>query len=585
MADATQELMLRVRGDNSGADKAIANTKTAVEGLKVSGEKAAGAFKNFSRSLAEARDASDVAASAANSLSSIVGKSLMGAFAVGGVKLFTDQINRMGEDVKSVATSAQKAFDDIEKAGQAMSLSEATGQVGQLDALLASTKQKLDDLNRSPFQNFIAGATGARDAMEELVGTSQRLRDMKLAEGIAAENANAEHLAGLDDQELQIAKVNAEYEKRNKLAQTFTDKEAYRIYQEASAAQKVRETNAIIDKMAQKSAEEKARLAQEQLKLEQDLGEQNQKNLDQQIKKEQELAEAQQKRFNELYDLEIKAQEQTQKRIDAELKAEQEKASKRASLEQDVTKAKDELQRQVGESAIDIARASTGGSGSRNGRETSFEQGLRASAQRNFQMGRREAANAELQRVADQINRERAATGETRKVGPQSSEVQNRLKQQSDTASRMAGKESIGTQELTKNLSDSTQALDDFNNSQSQATDATESFSSNLSDMGTGFENAIDNANNFADSMMQNTGNMVDNFLKAGSESNNLGDDFGETGKAVEDFGNKIQKAAQAPSKREGGGAGGTEGKGSLASIEKLLQKNFDELKAYAHAT
>jgi hypothetical protein len=61
MADVTQELMLRVRGDNSGADKAIESTKTAVEGLKVSGQKASGALKSFSRELLQAKSGADVA--------------------------------------------------------------------------------------------------------------------------------------------------------------------------------------------------------------------------------------------------------------------------------------------------------------------------------------------------------------------------------------------------------------------------------------------------------------------------------------------------------------------------------------------
>ena len=584
MADATQELMLRVKGDNSGADKAVAGTKAAVEGLKVSGEKASGAFKNFSRSLAEARDASDVAASAANSLSNIVGKSLMGAFAVGGVKVFTDQINRMGESVKAVATEAQQAFDNIEKAGQAMSLSEATNQVAQLDALLASTSKKLSELDRSPFQNFIAGATGARAAMEELVGTSKKLRDMKLAEGLATENANAEFAAGLDEQELQIAKVNSEYEKRNKLAQTFTDKEAYRIYQEASAAQKARETNAIIDKMAQKAAEEAQKNSQEQIKLSQQLSEQNQKNLEQQIKAEKELAEAQQKRFNELYDAEIKAQEATQKRIDAEQKAEQERSAKAASLAGDVASAKEEQQRQVGGGASDITRAGTGGSGSTGGRETSFERGLRQSAEREFKSGQRTAADAQKQRIADEINKDLAAKGESRRVGPQSQDVQNRLKQASDESARAQGRASMGTDQLADNVDSSVRALNDFNDSQNNASQSSESFSSNLSEMGTGFDEAINNANNFAESMTENSGSMVDDFLKAGNESSNLGDALGETGKALDEFGKELKRTSPSG---EGAGKGGGEGagKGSLASIEKLLQKNFDELKAYAHAT
>ena len=577
MADATQELMLRVRGDNSGADKAIAGTKTAVEGLRISGEKASGAFKNFSRSLAEARDASDVAASAANSLSNIVGKSLMGAFAVGGVKLFTDQINRMGESVKAVATEAQQAFDNIEKAGQAMSLSEAMGQVSQLDALLASTGKKLSELDRSPFQNFIAGATGARVAMEELVGTSQKLRDIKLAEGMATENANAEFTAGLDEQALQIAKVNAEYEKRSRIAQTFTDKEAYRIYQEASAAQKVRETNAIIDKMAEKAAQENEKNTQEKIKLDQQFAEQSQKNLEQQIKAEKELAEAQQKRFNDLYDAEIKAQEATQKRIDANNEAEK----KAVSLSKDVSTAKQEQLQQVGGSALEITKAGTGGSARTGGRETSFEMGMRLAGERAYSQGQRIEADRVKQETANRINAENAARGETRRVQPESVEVQSRLKEQFVKQRGAEGEASSGTKQAREATVQATQASSDFAKRQYEAIQASSSFKSNLSDMGTGFDQAMKSAENFAGGMVENGGNMVDQFLKAGQQSGNLGDKIGDATDSVNKFSEELKKATTA------GGAGAGQGKetGSLSSIEKLLQKNFDELKAYAHAT
>jgi hypothetical protein len=216
MADATQELMLRVRGDNSGVDKAVAGTERAVKKLAISGEKAGGAFKNFSRSLAEARNASDVASSAADSLSQIVGKSLVGAVAIGAVKLFTDQITRMGEMLKETATNAQKSFDDIEKAGQAMNLSEAIAQTASLDTNITAINTKLSELNRSPFQNFIAGATGAKTELEALLKTETRLRDFKLAEGITAQNINEERLAGLTEEERQLDAISEEYKKRNK---------------------------------------------------------------------------------------------------------------------------------------------------------------------------------------------------------------------------------------------------------------------------------------------------------------------------------------------------------------------------------
>ena len=581
MADVTQELMLRVRGDNSGADKAIASTKTAVEGLKVSGEKATGAFKSFSRSLAESRDASDVAASAANSLSNIVSKSLMGAFAVGGVKLFTDQINRMGEDVKSVATSAQKAFDDIEKAGQAMSLSEAINQVSQLDALLSSTGKKLSELDRSPFQNFIAGATGARAAMEELVGTSQKLRDMKLAEGMATENANAKFIAGLNEQDTQIAKVNAEYEKRFKIAQTLTDEEAYRIYQDASHAIRIRETNAIIDSMAQKAAEEKQKNTHEQIKLNQDLSQQ-------QIKGEKELAEAQQKRFNELYDAEVKAQEATQKRIDANLKAEQDLADQRKALVEDVAKAESAPIGAGGGGGGGPSYGGGGGGGAVPGlntrgpgqRETSAQKGAREAGERAFERGRK----AETERTQKNIGEQLKAQGKPSDLYDVNREIQKRLEENSD----LQGRNSEGLKDSNDAYENAKQKLKDFDSGLKSSNQATTDFgaglSQSLSALDPSLQSAMDSVTNLADSIMENSGNMVEDFMNTGSSASDLGGDFSDLGKSANDLSDQLKKSS--------GGGGGGGGKpsgdgagGSLASIEKLLRDNFNELKAYAHAT
>jgi hypothetical protein len=255
MADATQELMLRVRGDNSGVDKAVAGTERAVKRLSVSGQKAGQAFKSFSRSLAEARDASDVAASAAESLGHIVGKSLVGAVAVGGVKIFTDQITRMGEMLKETATNAQKSFNDIEKAGQAMSLSEAIAQTSAIDANITSINNKLTELNRSPFQKFIADATGAKAELEALVKSQQRLRDAKLAEGLASENANDELMSGLDAEEKKLRDIDNEYRKRQKLAQSITDPQASASFKKDAGEIMARQRNAILNKQAKDRAE------------------------------------------------------------------------------------------------------------------------------------------------------------------------------------------------------------------------------------------------------------------------------------------------------------------------------------------
>jgi hypothetical protein len=275
MADATQELMLRVRGDNSGVDKAVAGTERAVKRLSVSGQKAGQAFKNFSRSLAEARDASDVAASAAESLGQIVGRSLIGAVAVGGVKIFTDQINRMGEMLKETATNAQKSFDDIEKAGQAMSLSEAIAQTASVDANIASINNKLAELNRSPFQRFISDTTGATEELKALVKTQQRLRDAKLAEGIASENAHDKLIFGLDDESKKLREIDDEYRKKQKTAQSMTNQSSATSFSQDASEMMIRRRNAIFDKQSKDRAESQIKFDKMVFDAEQKLADQS----------------------------------------------------------------------------------------------------------------------------------------------------------------------------------------------------------------------------------------------------------------------------------------------------------------------
>jgi hypothetical protein len=161
----------------------------------------------------------------------------------------------MGEMLKETATNAQKSFDDIEKAGQAMSLSEAIAQTSAIDANITSINNKLTELNRSPFQNFIADATGAKAELEALVKSQQRLRDAKLAEGLASENANDELMSGLDAEEKKLRDIDNEYRKRQKLAQSITDPQASASFKKDAGEIMARQRNAILNKQAKDRAE------------------------------------------------------------------------------------------------------------------------------------------------------------------------------------------------------------------------------------------------------------------------------------------------------------------------------------------
>ena len=268
MADATQELMLRVRGDNSGVDKAVDGTTKAINRLQISGEKARAAFSQFTSGLKDATSASDVAGSAANALGNIVSKSLAGAAVVGAAKLLADQIQQVATSLKEAAVVAQKAFDDIEKAGQAMNLNEAQSQVASINTQLEITKNKVDEIERHPFRNFISNVSGATDSLKELVKTEERLRDMILAEGMVTQNNNEERLSGLDDEEKQLEAINQQYKERDKIAANIKDPEAYSAFQGASAEKNARDRNALLDKFAKNRADKEQQYQEELFKAE-----------------------------------------------------------------------------------------------------------------------------------------------------------------------------------------------------------------------------------------------------------------------------------------------------------------------------
>jgi hypothetical protein len=144
----------------------------------------------------------------------------------------------------------------------------------------------------------------------------------------------------------------------------------------------------------------------------------------------------------------------------------------------------------------------------------------------------------------------------------------------------------MGTDQMAQDVADASKALSDFEQASQSSSATQESFSSNLPELGTGFDEAINNANNFSDSMTENAGNMVDDFLKGGDSASKLGDSLDNAAESAKNMSEELKKSGPAGGKSGGGGGGADgQGKGSLSSIETLLQKNFDELKAYAHAT
>jgi len=404
MADATQELMLRVRGDNSGVDKAVDGTTKAINRLQISGEKAKGAFASFTRGLSEATSASDVAGSAANALGNIVSKSLAGGAVVGAAKLLADQIQQVATSLKDAATAAQKAFDDIEKAGQAMDLGEAQSQVASINTQLEITKNKVDEIEKHPFKNFISNVSGATDSLKELVKTEERLRDMILAEGMATQNSNEERLSGLNDEEKALDAIEQEYEKRNKLAQTITDPQAYSAFQDASSEKHVRDRNALLDKQAKARADKEQQYQEEVFKAEMAASKferETKEKADKEIA-DQKKADAESAHKEEIYNIEEEA------KLDAE--------KEKTKFDREIRNARRVLeeQKKAKEDADKAAQATMKFGGGLLGASKGGQQALETARKQRERQGKQEdfkSQEAYFSKQAEQENAKRKAAG------------------------------------------------------------------------------------------------------------------------------------------------------------------------------
>jgi hypothetical protein len=550
---------IETQADDSG----VRNYDKSLGGLDVSSKKASSALKSFVHDIAQARDGSDVASAALGAFSRILGSSLAATGVIIAVKTVIDGFNKIDTAVKESEKAVADAFAGMESAGKALTFAEAVSQAKTFEGAAKKITEEIKKINESPMLNIIDGLMQSTDRMRELVKQSEDQAIAIRKAGAESELAHLSRIRGLDAEGKALAANERALEK---------ELEGIDAIKEASTAL------AITQKYAMQADEIRAKFADDRAKVEADLSKQKQKDLDDQIKKEKELGETQQKRFNELYDAEIKSQKAMQDRMDATAKAEEERAARGQELQQNLTQAEQSQKQNAAEQATVFAREKSGGSGSTGGRPTSYELGLAKSTEAEYKKGRRDAANAEIERTVDQIKKERAAAGDTRFTGV--NDAMNRLADEAKKTAYNQGKASLGTEQMAKSVSDAKSKVYDFSNETKSASKSTETFSTNLSDLDSSFDNATRKANNFSSSMTENTGNMVEDYLDSGESASDLGDTFDKTSESVEKFDRVAQESGE---KRDRGqrSSKGEQPKG-LGDIYDLLEKNLEEMRTYA---
>jgi len=566
---------IETQADDSG----VRQYDKSLGGLDVSSKKASGALKSFSRDLLQAKSGADVAAAGAESLSRVLEKSLAGAVVIGGIKIVSDQINKMSEILRSSGEAASAAITQLERMGEIKGIDDATTAVGVLNTSIDTIEKSLGSIRDGNwFAKLTGSITGTTEELGKLLASQQKLRDGLIAEGFLAERIKLETMSRLNDEQKQYEQIQQTLRKNLELADKIqNDADRAVAKDEANAMAGIQTINLTSSLMA------------EQSKKEEEASNQRQKEIDARIKKEQELAEVQQKRFNDLYDAEVKAQEATQKRIDANLKGEQDLIDQRKALVEDVAKAESAPIGAGGGGGGGPSFGGGGGGGAVPGlntrgpgqRETSAQKGAREAGERAFERGRK----AETERTQKNIGEQLKAQGKPFDPYAVNREIQKRLEETSD----LQGRNSEGLKDSNDAYENAKQKLRDFDSGLKSSNQATTDFgaglSQSLSALDPSLQSAMDSATHLADGIMKNSGDMVKDFMNTGSSASDLGGDFSDLGKSANDLSDQLKKSS-------GGGGGGGGGKpsgdgagGSLASIEKLLQRNFDELKAYAHAT
>jgi len=545
---------IETQADDSG----VRQYDKSLSGLDVSSKKASGALKSFSQGLLQAKSGADVAAAGAESLSRVLEKSLAGAVVIGGIKIVSDQINKMSEILRSSGEAASAAITQLERMGEINGIEDATRAAGLLNGAIDNITKSLGAIQSGNWFTQITGSiTGTTEELGKLLASQEKLRDITIASGFAAERNKAEAMSRLNAEQKKYEEIQETLKKRLEIIDQIKDADA-----RASA---IRDAYALagIENLNLQSS-----LMAEQSKKEEEASKQRQKEIDARIQKEAELGQAQQKRFNDLYNAEVKAQEDTQIRIDANLKAEEELAAKLLELYDALAKARQKMPLPPG-----------GGGGTIPGDPTTSAQvGQMQAAQAAYIKGLKDSEAQLRQYVANQLK----ANG----LASDSDAVNRKLRQTAIDLAYEQGLAKNGVKDFLDGVRTAEQGLRDFEKSTQDAAKGLQDtgkgaldFATSMSSLLPAFDKAVKSAENLADSITKNTGSLVDDFLKTGDQTTDVGKDFNDLGTATDDLADKLKEASKNAEIKEKK-ADNTEK--VLKDIHSLLDSNLKEMRTYA---
>lgn len=208
----TQELMLRIRGDNTDAERKLGQTEKSVEGLDFSARKASSAMKVFGRDLLNVRDTSDLLSAATRALGTVIAGSLGGTAVIVAGKALIDAYRSVQDSAKEAEKSISSVRKSAEKIGAGEGLQSTAGAAKALFAESEKVAEKLKEIESNKLKNFIAGITGARERMAELVSETEKQAKALERQGIVNTLVDMERLKNLSDTDKAVRQIAEKYQ-------------------------------------------------------------------------------------------------------------------------------------------------------------------------------------------------------------------------------------------------------------------------------------------------------------------------------------------------------------------------------------
>ena len=207
----TQELMLKIRGDNTDLENKLTQSGASIKNLGTSTEKVFSAMEGFGQDLLRVRDASDLASIATKALGTAIGASIGGAIVISAGRALIDAFNKVQNAAKESETAISKVREQIGNIRGGVGFEEARSGAAALYSEAEKVAAKIKEIESNPLTAFIAGISGAKEQMSLLVEETKKQAKELEKTGIVNTLIDKRMVSELDETGKKIRAIGEEY--------------------------------------------------------------------------------------------------------------------------------------------------------------------------------------------------------------------------------------------------------------------------------------------------------------------------------------------------------------------------------------